>query len=656
MKNVSTNFLDKIKSSAKRIDADVLFAWDKQIDSNRAFFKLDTSTLDGVDILWNGNQQTIAFMDRYAYTSESKNLKNWKVTQKVSNHPWGVVSSTATITLNNASGRYYQNSTDLSVASLLDGIELNRYNGYLIDDINDVMEPAGAGETPYTACVPCTPNTTYKVTKSIQSNDNILRVGSCAAILPSGATLNVVVRRDEYADAIITTGASDQFLCIHYASTAANAHEALETLAVRPLALTSCNLPNRPVKLQVGVDGETVNIFTGYTSRPEISIVDSTYSVTAYDAMAYLSTLKSELAPIVGQPLDQIIKSLLIEAGFTTSQFQLEPGVQLKIDYVAPRDRNVANLLDELCASEQYLLFADGDGIIHGWNANHYEMANGGEVWRADFDNATELKWGSTSVLNDIQVKASPYRIIESSKFYSNSDPTEDYLVPAGEMMTLWLDLTDADNNTIFAIDFDAPVENSVSNSSFTTNTEMDGSGLDTTGIVEVIECVNFGDSVKLVFENNSAGVDAYVTSVSLVGSSAQQKEFVGIEAYDADSIENYGVNPDESEGETYEMESNFIQNEDFATTVASRMVQLYAEPMNQMDVSIFFAPQLEIGDQIKVYAGNFGDKNTLIFGMELSGDANGNFKQSLNLEERPALTYFKLDISKLDSADVLAI
>ena len=112
MKNVSTNFLNKVKSSVKQIDADVLFAWDKKIDDSRAFFALDTSALDGPDILWNGNQQTIAFMDRYEYTSEKKNLKSWQVSRKVSNHPWGVISSTATVELNNASGRYYQNSTD----------------------------------------------------------------------------------------------------------------------------------------------------------------------------------------------------------------------------------------------------------------------------------------------------------------------------------------------------------------------------------------------------------------------------------------------------------------------------------------------------------------------------------------------------------------
>ena len=183
----------------------------------------------------------------------------------------------------------------------------------------------------------------------------------------------------------------------------------------------------------------------------------------------------------------------------------------------------------------------------------------------------------------------------------------------------------------------------------------MDGSGPDTSGIVEVIECLNFGDSVKITFDNPS-GLDIYVTSVALVGTSAQKKEFVGIEAYDAESIEDYGVNPDESEGEIYNMESNFIQNEDFATTIATRVVELYAQPQNKIETSIFFAPQLEIGDQIKVVVGRFGTKNTLLFGMDLSGDSEGSFKQKIYLEERPNITYFHLDSSKLNGPDVLAI
>ena len=656
MKNVSTNFLNKVKSSVKQIDADVLFAWDKKIDDSRAFFTLDTSALDGPDILWNGNQQTIAFMDRYEYTSEKKNLKSWQVSRKVSNHPWGVISSTATVELNNASGRYYQNSTDPNTKNILiDGYELDAYNAYLIAANSNTLSVASGTQKPYTLLIDCEPNTLYRITKSVQASNNVLRVGTNSTALPEGGTLNNVVRRDDYDEVLITTGANDHFMYIYYASNTANAHEALETLTIKPVLLTNCNLPNRPVKIQVGIDGESINVFTGYTSRPEISITNSTFKVTAYDAMSYLSTVTSDLTAIVSQPLDVIIEALLLEAGFTSDQFVLEAGVQLKIDYVSPKGRNVANLLDELCAAEQYLLFADGDGIIHGWNANHYEVRNGSEVWQTDFDNATELGWGSTSVLNDVKVKATPYRIVPTSKFFATSDPTEDYLVPSDGTMTLWLDLVDADGNKIYAIDFDEPVENSNVGSNFTTNTDMDGSGPDTSGIVEVIECLNFGDSVKITFDNPS-GLDIYVTSVALVGTSAQKKEFVGIEAYDAESIEDYGVNPDESEGEIYNMESNFIQNEDFATTIATRVVELYAQPQNKIETSIFFAPQLEIGDQIKVVVGRFGTKNTLLFGMDLSGDSEGSFKQKIYLEERPNITYFHLDSSKLNGPDVLAI
>ena len=128
MKAVSQDFLDKIKNPTKSVASKLLISWDKTIAEDRAFFTLGESDLDGDDVLWNGNQAVVAFSDRYNYEDESKNLKSWKISRKVSNHPWGVVQSTASFELNNASGKYFEKHV-AEEELFVEGV-LNNQNGY----------------------------------------------------------------------------------------------------------------------------------------------------------------------------------------------------------------------------------------------------------------------------------------------------------------------------------------------------------------------------------------------------------------------------------------------------------------------------------------------------------------------------------------------
>lgn len=651
MKAVSQDFLDKIKNPTKSVASKLLISWDKTIAEDRAFFTLGESDLDGDDVLWNGNQAVVAFSDRYNYEDESKNLKSWKISRKVSNHPWGVVQSTASFELNNASGKYFEKHV-AEEELFVEGV-LNNQNGYAIE--NGELVEVGAGETSFTAYLEIQGGKTYIISKKYLGGDNRLRAGTAASALLDGGALSNVVVRDDYETITISAASSDTILYINYAVNAEDAAKSLETLSVREEVTNAyANLPNRPFKLQVEVGGESVNLFTGYTSRPDISIIGSTYKVEAYDAIAYLSTLTSSLPAQVQKPLHEIIRELLLEAGFVEGQFELEPAIQFAIDFVAPRDRNVVNLLTELCESEQYLLFADGDGIIHGWNANHYEVTDDGADWRVNFDNAKEINWGSSSVLNDVLIDAKPYKLMPVSKFFAMSDATEDYLVPANGSKSIFVDFRDAENNAIYALNFEPPEYDTNLGSSYRTNTKLDESGEDNHFAITLESYANFGDAARLTFANSSS-TPTYITDISLVGETAQVREVVGLEAFDEESIANYGLNPDENEGEIYKIESAYIQNETFASQVAERVVRLYASPLVKVEAPIFFAPQLELGDQVLANIGRFGERQMLIFGYELSGDANADYQQRLFLEARPVGRYFTLDVSVLDGDDVLA-
>lgn len=535
MKKVSQNFIDKTLAPKKQIKTRILVAWDKIFDPVRGFFTLDSSTLDGGAVLWNGNQDVAAFTDKYEYTDESKNCASWSTSQKASQHPWGVIQGTAKIVLNNASGRYFPN------------------------------------------------------------NDPVI---------------------GDYV-----------------------------------------GLPNRPIKIQQEIDGESVNVFTGYTSRPVVTIEKSQMTITAFDALAFLSGITSELEPIVNKSIDEIIAMLLIEAGFVEAQFALEEGIQEKIGFCAPNGEKTISVIQKLCESEQYLLFADGDGLIHGWNANHFTIESD-PIRNFNKGNSTTMAWASSSILNDVMVTATPYKVVETPGVYYEMDGgSDDTLVPAHDSLELFISPEDDKNNAVYGINVDTPVYNGDGTSCYKTCIEQNGEGEANAEAISVSAFyVMNGKTIRIIFKNDS-DTPTYITYLSLFGTHARKLYYSPVEIRDKNSMENYGVNPDESSsGEVYKVENEYIQDRKFAKRIAELLVENYAEPYGQISLSVFLTPYMEFGDIVEAHTGIAdGAKRGIIFGIENTGGANGKYTQKISIEQRAEIYSFKLDSSKLDSGHVLA-
>lgn len=535
MKKVSQHFIDETLSARKQIMSHILVAWDKVFDPVRGFFTLDSSTLDGGSVLWNGNQDVAAFADRYEYADESENCASWSVSQKASKHPWGVIQGTAKIVFNNASGRYFP------------------------------------------------------------GNDPVI---------------------GEYV-----------------------------------------GLPNRPIKIQQEIDGESINVFTGYTQRPSVTIQKSQMTITAFDALAFLSGFTSELEPIAHKRIDEIIGMLLIEAGFVESQFVLEEGIQEEIGFCAPNGEKTITTLQKLCESEQYLLFADGDGLIHGWNANHFTIETD-PIREFNKGNSTAMSWASSSILNDVRVTAEPYKQAESAGvFYLMDGGSDDTLVPANDSLELFISPEDDKNNAIYGLDVSVPVYDGEGTSCYRTCVEQNGEGDTNAGAISVSAFyVMNGKTIRIIFRNDS-DIPTYITHLSFYGTYAKKTYYSPVEVSDKSSMEDYGVNPDESSsGEVYDVENEYIQDRKFAKRVAELLVENYAQPYGQISLSVFPTPYVEFGDIVSAHTGiEDGNKRGIIFGMELTGGANGKYTQKISIEQRAEIYSFKLDSSKLDSGHVLA-
>lgn len=80
-------------------------SFDKQFDPSLTFFELDTSLLDGPDLLASSDADVVQEWDKYIYTDFSDRVISIEITQDQT-EPFSVVQSMADITLNNFDGYF----------------------------------------------------------------------------------------------------------------------------------------------------------------------------------------------------------------------------------------------------------------------------------------------------------------------------------------------------------------------------------------------------------------------------------------------------------------------------------------------------------------------------------------------------------------------
>jgi hypothetical protein len=534
---VSQHFLELVAADVKSPQPGCLISWKKTISPDVKFFTLDQSKLDGGDKLMGSDSSSITFFDKFYYNDETANVKNFRVTKKISNKPWGVIMATAEIELNNTSKRYFPN-----------------------------MDP---------------------------------EIGEYVA------------------------------------------------------------LPNLPIKLSMGLDGEFIKLFTGFTEMPNMNLVKRTLTLKAYDCVAYLATVKSNLPAFVNTDVRTIIEQLLVEQGFGYSQFSIEPGLQTSIGYLPCNGRKVSDILEDICEAEGYTILADEDGKILGWNRNHLSASSMDPQWDFFYSNMTDLQWSSSNILNSVRVTAIPYKPVPWNKIWELDGASDQTLVQPGQSIDIFAEFKDYAYK-FYAISVDTPkyVTNAGGSSSFLTNTAMDGNGAPNAGEVVLQSYYNFGDTYKMTFKNNGSTA-LYVTKITLFGQPAKVSAVKSSLHEKPASISKYGINPNDGY-EIYEVENNLIQDTAMADAYAEALVSNYSEPQSQLEISNFPVPHLQFGDSVLV---NIADteqvKLCLIFGYEIFFGVDVNLTHKILVETRgeaPDIRYFILDKSHLDGGDILAL
>lgn len=532
MIDVSNQFTEIVRAPKKFPQPGCLISWKKNYDANVGFGQMDHSFMDGGDKM-KGTGDTVTFFNKYDYLNETRFVKNFRITKKISSRPWGVIMATADIELNNTTKRFFP------------GFDL---------DIGDYVD-----------------------------------------------------------------------------------------------------LPERPVKLSIGFKGERINKFTGYMERPDGELVKRVVKLKAYDAMTYLSTVKSSLPAFVNTPANEIIEALLIEQGFGLDMFNIEPSLQQPIGYLMPNGKIVTDILQDICESEGYIVHADEEGIIQGWNRLHM-LGDKPPVWTFAYNNMSDLKYSSAPIINSAEITAKPFKPAAWNKLYeTDNEAGDERTVLPGQSKDIFVEFKD-DLGAFPAISIEDPVYISAAagGSYYSTNLSKDGNAATGASDIALTSTYNFGNTYRMTF-TNSGNAPVYITKIVLFGQPAKVTAIKGDTQSDAVSIERYGINPDNNK-QTYTIENDLVQDLATANTMAWLLVDINKNPHGRYDIDNFVVPQLQFGDPVNIEILDTNEtKYCNVLGEELFFGVNAALTQKLYVEERSQKTYARMDQSHMDGSDSMA-
>ncbi len=419
------------------------------------------------------------------------------------------------------------------------------------------------------------------------------------------------------------------------------------------------NKNRRPLKISAGFNGENVQQFVGFSDRPRGSLMSETTKMHAFDVMEYFKTVEPVTKVYQDYFFHEIIEDILLELGFSITQFNIETSLQSAPGIVTLSGMSVSKVFQQICESEQAVMFADEQGVIHWWNRAHFIGAgNGLTLDEYSYLNMTDIEWGDTPVTNWIRVKAKPRAVMAYQPVWASAEAIE---IPAGESITVTTPFEDDDGELPVTEVMD-PVyiddRDDLNRSFYETNYNQDGSGAAGNADVSLTSVSLVGSVAFLVF-NNTGGSSVYLTNIELHGTPAKVTDRIEVEYKDDDSIEKYGINPESNNGEAIEIENNWIQDPSTALALAREPVLLYADPEQQIAGTVFGNPARQYGDVINLRINDVESdpRPAMVVGTELKMSLGNILSQKIIFEYRENLvvTFFTINVSEIGGTDVIA-
>lgn len=389
-------------------------------------------------------------------------------------------------------------------------------------------------------------------------------------------------------------------------------------------------LPRRPIRLQAGFGAEVIPQFVGLTE--EVPIVNKRTAearVHAIDFLSFLLTRRiGDTTMLVNQRVDQILTTLFVAQGVPSDQLIFDNAKTVVPYAYFEKDRLLGNIVEDLMKAEMGSIFMNEEGFIvfknrlRSFGASVYTFNDKNIISYENSDN--------TRIINSVNVKGQ-VREVQPLQLVFNLENTVPFRISGSSTLTKFFQLDD-------------PASSIETITSYTANSEEDGSGTDLTSFIDIIDQQLFSDTVLVEFDNTSA-TPAYITALTIDGTPVKVIKEIEVLEEDTVSIEKYDV-------QSYTIESKYIQDEETAQALALMMIAHFKEYGNTITIEAKGNMALQINDVVNVNIDGINDNFVI---RKIESSIFDRFQQRLTLQKYEIPTYFILDQSLLDGEDVLA-
>ena len=378
-------------------------------------------------------------------------------------------------------------------------------------------------------------------------------------------------------------------------------------------------IPNRPLKIALGFnlkDGKKMmEIFKGLTEMPKENKVDRTVEFGGMDYVSYLRDLEMKSVVYSSMRSDEIIEEILIEAGFGSSQYVLDVGLNTLGFVWFKSGETASERIKKICEAEEGHFFQDEMGILRFQNRRKYSYAPYNAIQKYIHDNDI-LDWigiEDVGIYNSVLVNASPRKIYDTNVEVWRDGIVEEIYAKDSLVITASMkEPTYSFEDPVGGVDFVA-------------NSASDGSGTDLTANI-TITLVGYAENAQLTIVNNGTQ-KTYITFLRLKGKPALVTSEIQQKYEDNASIARYGKR-------ILNIENDFIDSDSFAYYLARTTVGKYKDPLKRIRILIRGMPQLQLKDKLSVYDRDLGTyKLYRIMGIQ-GIFQTGEFLQYLTLRE----------------------
>lgn len=200
-----------------------------------------------------------------------------------------------------------------------------------------------------------------------------------------------------------------------------------------------------------------------------------------------------------------------------------------------------------------------------------------------------------------------------------------------------------------------APTYNNSSlDSTYLTNLNADGSGLNQSGNIILQKKLLNGSKYQMTFINTYSQ-PIYITQISLYGTPAKITYTISQEYKDPSSIVLFGTNP-ANNGQSLIIQNDLIQDPSTAQSNAYSLVNDYSKPYQRLIAEVFPNYALQIGDMINATIDDTAQSlNYTIVGITNGVSSNAEPLQTLELEVKNLVSYFTINTSIIGGTDSIA-